>query len=346
MKRCPSCNRTYTDVSLNFCLEDGTPLVSDAATPFDPHATVRYTQPPSTSTPPPTETYRSEQALLNEVPEMVQPRPSPAMGQPRTSPPQWGPTPYVQPQKKSNAVWWIVGGVLVVGIIGVGLIIMILVLASMSSNENRSNINSRVVNRNANANRSTNTNSVPGLPRSFSDDFSTQRWTTGGFQFGDIWYSDGEYHMRAKEKTYLVMYAPSDVYNTENATVRVTTRNVDGTGPAAGYGLIVQGQLSPSNELQDYALLIFTGSEPQYQVVMHKSNNQTTLVPWTKSSAIRSGSNANQLEARIRGDQISFYANGRYLTRITDSEDFKRGVAGFYTSESSEVAFDNLEIER
>ena len=28
MKRCPSCNRTYTDVSLNFCLEDGTPLIS------------------------------------------------------------------------------------------------------------------------------------------------------------------------------------------------------------------------------------------------------------------------------------------------------------------------------
>ena len=26
MKRCPTCNRTYTDASLNFCLEDGTPL--------------------------------------------------------------------------------------------------------------------------------------------------------------------------------------------------------------------------------------------------------------------------------------------------------------------------------
>lgn len=79
---------------------------------------------------------------------------------------------------------------------------------------------------------------------------------------------------------------------------------------------------------------------------MHKANNQITLVPWTKSSAILSGSKANQLEIRIKGDQISFYANGRYLTRITDSENFKHGVAGFYTSEASEVAFDNLEIQR
>jgi hypothetical protein len=142
------------------------------------------------------------------------------------------------------------------------------------------------------------------------------------------------------------MYAPSDVYNTENATIRVSARNVDGAGPASGYGLIVQGKLSPSNELEDYALLIFTGSEPQYQVVMHKNNNQTTLIPWTKSSAILPGSNANQLEVRIKGDQLSFYANGRYLTRITDSENFKSGVAGFYSSESSEVAFDNLEIQR
>jgi hypothetical protein len=339
MKRCPSCNRTYTDVSLNFCLEDGTPLVSDAGPSFDPHATVRYTEPPTSGTPPPTEIYRPEKPLLNQVPEM---------GQPRTSPSHWGPTPYGQPQKKSNAVWWIVGGVLVLGIIGVGLIIMILVLASISSNENTNNANSnsRVANRNANANRVANTNAEPGLPRSFTDDFSTQKWTTGNFQFGDIWYSDGEYHMRAKDRTYLVMYAPSDVYNTENATVRVTARNTDETGPTSGYGLIVHGQKTPSNELEDYALLIFTGNEPQYEVVMHKDNNQSTLVPWTKSSAILSGSNPNQLEIRIRGDQISFYANGRYLTRITDSENFKRGVAGFYTSEATEVAFDNLEIER
>lgn len=342
MKRCPSCNRTYTDVSLNFCLEDGTPLASDAAPSFDPHATVRYTQPPSTKESPRPEAHQPEQPVLNRVPEMAQPRPAS---------PQWSPTPhYVQPQRKSNAVWWILGGVAIVAVIGIGLIVMLLALASMSADENlNGNTNSPVVNRNTNANRgsSSNVNARPDLPRSFVDDFSTQTWRTGNFQFGDIWYAEGEYHMRAKEKTYLVMYAPtSDVYDTENATVRLTARSVDGVGPTTGYGLIVHGRMSSSGQLEDYALLIYTGSEPQYLIVMHKDGNQTTLVPWTKSSAILSGDNANQLEVRIRGEQLSFYINGRYLTRITDNENFRRGVVGLYTSEASEVAFDNLEIQR
>lgn len=339
MKRCPSCNRTYTDTSLNFCLEDGTPLVTDVAP--DPNATIRDSAPRHTSEPPPTEIYRQKPSL-NQVPEMIQPRPAP---------PQWSPTPQLRPQKRSNALWWVIGGIAVIGILGAGLMIMILALARLSANENASNdsANTRVVNtnRSANVNRTAIANSnTSTLPASITDNFSEEKWRTGDFQFGDIWYKDDEYHMRSKEKTYLVMYAPSSDYDTENATVRVTTRSVDGSGPASGYGLIVHGQKSPSNELEDYALLIYTGDEPQYQVVIHKGGNQKTLVPWTKSEVIRSGTSPNQLEIRTRGDQLQFYINGRYLTRIAENENLKRGVAGLYTSESSEVVFDDLEIKR
>src|SRR3982751_4592634 len=31
MKRCPTCNKTYTDQNLSFCIDDGTPLIRDAA---------------------------------------------------------------------------------------------------------------------------------------------------------------------------------------------------------------------------------------------------------------------------------------------------------------------------
>src|SRR5688572_9200275 len=31
MKRCPTCNRTYTDETLLFCADDGTQLISEAA---------------------------------------------------------------------------------------------------------------------------------------------------------------------------------------------------------------------------------------------------------------------------------------------------------------------------
>ena len=344
MKRCPSCNRTYTDISLNFCLEAGTPLIGDVVPAYDPHATVRDSPPRLTGEPPPTEIYRPK-PMPNQVPEMIRPGPPP---------PQWSPTPDLRQQKKSSTVWWVVGGIAVVGILGVGLIIMIVVLARIGANDNdNNNASNRVVNNNrtANTNRSANANAnsntnTSNLPASFIDNFSEQKWKTGNFQFGDIWYKDDEYHMRSKEKTYLVMYAPLTDYTTENATVRVTTRSVDGSGPTSGYGLIVHGQKSSGNQLEDYALLIFTGAEPQYQVVMHKEGSQKTLVPWTKSPVIRSGTSPNQLEIRTRGDQLLFYANGRYLTRITDTENLIRGVAGLYTSETSEVVFDDLEIKR
>src|SRR5215470_17681831 len=60
MKRCPSCNRSYTDASLNFCLEDGTPLVVDAPPPSDPNATMQYPSARETSEPTPTEIYRPD----------------------------------------------------------------------------------------------------------------------------------------------------------------------------------------------------------------------------------------------------------------------------------------------
>jgi cytoskeletal protein RodZ len=339
MKRCPSCNRTYADLSLNFCLEDGTPLISDVPA-ADPNATLPYPPPRDTSEPPPTELYHPDSPALNQVRAIPQPRP-------------WSPGP-APPQQKSNALWWILGGVFVAGIAGVGLIVVLVVLASigsqMEANENSSNSNVSVVTRNTNnanlynANRTeTNTNTSPSA---FSDDFSDRKWGTGTSRFGEIWYVDDEYHMRSKKETYLVMYAPSNDYATENATVKVTARSVDGSVPSAGFGLIVHGQQARNKGLQDYALLIYPGEDAKYEIITHRDGNQTALVPRTESSVIRSGTNPNQLEVRINGNDLSFYINGQYLTRITDSANFKSGVAGFYTSDTTEVAFDDLEIKR
>jgi len=263
----------------------------------------------------------------------------------------------MQPRRKSNAVWWILGGLAVVGIIGIGITVMILALASMNSNSN-SNTNSRAnannsnsrANRNSNANTNigsnTNTNSTASLPALLIDNFSGEKWGTGNYPFGDIWYANDEYHMRSKEKTYLVMYAPNNDYNTENATVRITARSVDGTPAASGFGLIVHGEKTTTGELEDYALLIYTGADPQYEIIKHKAGVQTTVIPWSKSKVIRSGTNPNQLEVRAKGAELSFYINGQYVDKIADSENFKRGVAGLYTSDTAEVAFDDLEIKR
>ena len=124
------------------------------------------------------------------------------------------------------------------------------------------------------------------------------------------------------------MYAPSQDYKTGNATVSVTARSVDGTPASTGFGLIVHGERSKTNELEDYAFLIYNGAETKYEIVKHKGGNQTALVPWTKTTSIHSGASPNTLEVRAKGTELTFYINGEYVDRITDSENFKGGIAG------------------
>ena len=40
MKRCPTCNRSFEDESLSFCLDDGTPLIADSGGRADSQATL------------------------------------------------------------------------------------------------------------------------------------------------------------------------------------------------------------------------------------------------------------------------------------------------------------------
>lgn len=351
MKRCPTCNRTYTDLSLNFCLEDGTPLATDGP-PVDPNATIRYPAARDTAEPPPTEIYRPEPAVVAPRPTTPTPPPPPPPPRHQAPPPQWTPTPAAAPpRKKSKAIWWILGGLAAVLVIGIGLVVMVIFLASLGSNNRNVNANR---NENRNANVSVNTN-VPNtnvnanattIPTSLADDFSEQKWGVGTSQYGRIWYDNGEYHMSSRERTFVVMYAPSDAYNTENATVKVTARSVDGSAPSAGFGLMVHCVQTKARKLEDYALLIYPEDEPAYEVIMHKDGNQSSVSPRTKSDAIRSGSAPNQLEIRIKGAELSFYVNGQLLKKITDTANFRRGRAGLYTSDDYEVAFDDLTIDR
>ena len=235
-------------------------------------------------------------------------------------------------------------------VIGIGLVVMIIALASLGSNTNNSNLNanSRNDNRNSNvtANANTNPNTNVTTPAAtFEDTFSEQKWGIGTSAFGRIWYDGGEYHMVSKERTFVVMYAPSNDYDTENARVSVTARSVDGGVPSAGFGLMVHC-VQKAGKLEDYALLIYPSDEPEYEIIMHKDGNQSSLVNKTKSNAIKPGDHPNRLEIRIKGTELSFYVNGQFLTRVTDSENYRRGRAGLYTSDVHEVAFDDLKIDR
>ncbi len=92
--------------------------------------------------------------------------------------------------------------------------------------------------------------------------------------------------------------------------------------------------------------MIYSGDDPKYKIVVHKGGTETKLVDWNPASAVRTGTNPNQLEVRISDRKIELYINGQYITTITDSEGYLRGRVGFYTSDAGEVAFDDLEISK
>lgn len=342
MKRCPQCNRTYTDDALSFCLDDGSPLVSDAPSSFDPSATVHYPQGRDT-TPQPTIAYPSQQAM----PPPSAPPPSAA------PPPAWSPMPVPATQKRS--VWpWVLGIGAVLVFMGIGVAILILAMTmSNSNNNNNGNTNraNRNTNRNTNASANTNENTnensnARSSLTSFTDDFSKEDWRATSSQYGTTWYANEEYHMRGVKGYYFVVYAPEKPeYKTKNATVRVATRSIDGVSPDAGYGLVVHG-LMKDNQLEDYAFVIFNGDDPKYKIVDQRGGKDTNLVDWTSFSAIRTGTQPNQLEVRIRDRKLEFYINGQFVTSIVDVESFQDGRAGFYASDVHEVAFDDLEISK
>ena len=108
------------------------------------NATIRYPVARDTSEPQPTEIYRPQ------PPPVVSPRPTTPPPPPPPTAPEWTPTPLsAPPPKNSNAVWWILGGLAALFIVGIGVVVLIVALASLGSNTNTTNVNA-----NANARRS------------------------------------------------------------------------------------------------------------------------------------------------------------------------------------------------
>jgi hypothetical protein len=402
MKKCPTCNKTYSDDSMSFCLEDGAPLltVGGDAPPagsgsFDPNLTIPFTPPRDTAGQGGAGGASGSQwASQSGGPASGQfGQPSGGFGQPGQygqqggpsgsqyggpasgqfpPPPQpgqyaptpgWGgpqpPPPYAAAPKKSSALPWVLGGLGLLVVLGIGAAVLVGILASMGSNTNKNNSNnsnqvSNKSNRNGSANNSNNANNSnssnannanstasSGKPVA-SDDFSSEAWWTGSADVGTASYQNSEYHLRATSTGYMVIYGP-DTFRTEDATTRVTARSVS-SSPENGYGLAVFGEMSKKKELEDYCFLIRTTSTPAYKIVTHRGGKETVIVDWTDASQLRSGTSPNQLEVRTSGTQAAFYINGQYITTIEAAAGYALGLAGFYTSGSEEVAFDDLQI--
>ena len=306
MKICPTCRQTYTDDTLNFCLNDGTVLsvVNDSG---NDQQTVFMGQANPTNN-----------RFGNQTNQLPQ---NPIVAPQFTSP----------PRKKSRAWMWVVGvvgGVILLGVVGfLGLIGLALSL----DNTNSSNANT-VKNNNSNGTRNS------GL---LTDDFSSWRRETNDIGSSD--FKNGEFIVSSKlENFYYVLMTRNNDFVTSDATTSVTVKNVEDKFARYGFGLVVKA--NPGNSTR-YAYLIDTLKQ-SYRIVLHTDNKENTVVNWTKSAAIKTGTQANELKVEDKNGSMTFYINGQLITTVKDSTGLKSGVAGIYASGAVPIAFSNLQITK
>jgi hypothetical protein len=186
MKTCPKCNRTYTDETLSFCLDDGTPLaIIDQNQSYDPQATLFMAEPPNLQTsqienrttaggqPPPPQQPSSPHNLQptiqsSSIPYSQQSSPfTPAIPQQQTPyqtpSPSWQPPVSPQaPQKKRSFLPWVIAGVGLIVVGGIGVVLVIAIIAAMNTNanenKNQNNDNKIAINKNTNNSNKSNTN--------------------------------------------------------------------------------------------------------------------------------------------------------------------------------------------
>jgi hypothetical protein len=145
MKRCPTCNRTFTDQTLSFCTEDGTPLVQSQVPADDPEATLVL---PSSSSSPGSS---REAGAAGSGQGTIDSDRNASAYQP---PGQFAPAASVTKRR----VWpWVVGVVvlLLIAVAGIGFAAVVVVprMLRAAANENNANFNA-----NSNANTEGNTN--------------------------------------------------------------------------------------------------------------------------------------------------------------------------------------------
>ena len=135
MKRCPTCNKTFTDRNLSFCIDDGTPLVEIADS-------------------------TDETTVVSPQSGKGADRSDDAAYVPRDWQKEYQPPGSFEPPGQKRRVWpWVVAivGALLIGIVGLGVAFAFLMPRMLRASRNANNSNVNISQQNSN----TNFNAIP-----------------------------------------------------------------------------------------------------------------------------------------------------------------------------------------
>jgi len=130
-------------------------------------------------------------------------------------------------------------------------------------------------------------------------------------------------------------------HNLQNFYLEATLRTQTCSG-ADRYGLVFRAP--DDNHGYFYGL----SCDGKYNLSSYDGANFTTLIDYTKSSAILSGSNqTNRLGVMARGSEINLYMNGVPIQQINDSTYTSAGVFGVFiaSQETANFTYEMDEID-
>ncbi len=185
------------------------------------------------------------------------------------------------------------------------------------------------------------TESTPSTSDSKFEQIDLSKWAKTDPEYATSEYKNGEFIMGTKEKGYYYVLVSTTKHQTDDATTRVSVRNVEEKPSRLGYGLVFHSDPKPL--VKDYAFLI-DADKKRYRVVKHSPGKETDVVKWTSSAVIKDGTQKNVLEARDRNGEISLYINGQKVDSVKNSDGYKGGVAGIYSGDGIPIAYSEFEI--
>lgn len=314
MKSCPKCGKQYSDPTLNFCLDDGSVLVAQE--------------------------FSDEQTILINQTRDTEPRQPVPMTMPSAQP-AWNVDATAGGAKKKSSKMWIVvlllfGGIVFVCFGGIGGLVYI------------QNQKTAVANTDADNRKPTpppaNAVETPASQRTDEKVIDLTKWGQNTKDLGTTEFVDGELQMASNKKGYYyVLIARQGSGRTNNADTSLKVRNIDAKATNVGYGLVIHSSPTPLDK--DYAFLIDTIGQ-RYKIVYHLAKKETVLVDWTKSNAVKGGSEENVLEARDANNKIELYINGTMVTSIRNVHGHAVGVPGLYSGDGINIGFKDLTVRR
>lgn len=324
MKVCPKCHKTYTDDTLNFCLNDGAILDQASSTPETDEslpATVMMDAPRPTDQNPtgnksPNQSFGGQAQYSSGT-------------QPKSG---WGsePTHQINQTKPKSRAWlWVLGIIFGVIVLCGGGTILLAVLANFDETPDKPNINIKITPTPFN---------TPGSTFSEVDMSQCESQATADSK---IEYKNGECIVSTLKKGFYFVIVNSN-YETDDKTTRLTVRNIDEKSTRMGFGIVFHSKPQPLQ--QGYAFLIDSEGK-KYRLIRHVNLKEKVVINWKKSNAIKDGAQKNVLEIRTDNNKIDLYINGQFMESVKDSFGYGGGVPGIYSSDGIPIAFSDLELD-